>query len=239
MVDMDELLVERGDDAGEGKNPLSRGALRHEVVRHLLGEIFRGKLPTGTRLIVLKLAERFGLSSTPVREALVELESLGMIRVMHNRGAVVKPFGVDQLREIYQVRRVLEAEAARTACGRIDRQALQDLEREMRDLAGNGQGRGWSERALLADGRMHELITLACGNSRLSEEIRQYQTLVQAVREVVGHNRKAQQQAVQDHLAILDAILAGDADAVAAAMSRHIENSEWAARQVMFPSSCK
>ena len=66
---------------------LPHGALRHQVVHRLLNAIFLGDLPSGTRLIVMKLAAHFGLSSTPVREALVELEAVGIIQFVHNRGA--------------------------------------------------------------------------------------------------------------------------------------------------------
>ena len=50
-----------------------------------------------------------GISATPIREALVELESIGVVQFVHNRGTIVKPFGPQQLREIYHLRRVLEA----------------------------------------------------------------------------------------------------------------------------------
>ena len=222
----------------EMKVGLSRGALRHELVKQLLAEILQGKLPSGSRLIVLKLAERFGLSSTPVREALVELEAAGMIRLVHNRGAVVKPFGPVQLREIYQIRRILEAEAARTACGRIADGTLREVQAEMIALTqANGRGKDWSAQAIELDRRFHNLITAAGGSARLAEEIRRYETLVQTVREVVGDARKAQLQALEDHLAVLEGLKADDPQVTAAAMARHIDNSAAVALRAMFPEA--
>jgi DNA-binding GntR family transcriptional regulator len=67
-------------------------------------------------LVVQQVAKTYDLSPTPVREALVELASLGLVNLLHNHGAIVRPFGPREVREISQLRRVLETEAARCAC---------------------------------------------------------------------------------------------------------------------------
>jgi DNA-binding GntR family transcriptional regulator len=213
---------------------LSRGALRHQVVHHLLTAIFLGDLPSGTRLIVMKLAAQFGLSSTPIREALVELEAVGIIRFEHNRGAVVKPFGPDQLHEIYQLRRILEAEAARTACGRIEKKELETLRDELKKLLKTKQDRRWADQEMISDRRLHSIIITSCGSERLAEEVHRYDTLVQTLREIVGYNRQAQLEATEDHLAIVEGLLAGNGEAAAAAMSRHIDHAEKPVTTVLF-----
>ena len=121
---------------GAGLDTLDqRRAIRHDVVHRLLVEIFSGRLVAGTKLVTQTLSKRLGISATPIREALVDLEAIGMINISHNRGAVVAPFGPSQVREIYQVRRVLESEATRCACGNLDRPALESLRDEIRELA--------------------------------------------------------------------------------------------------------
>lgn len=211
-----------------------RGALRHQVVRRLLDAIFVGDLPSGTRLIVMKLAAQFGLSSTPVREALVELEAVGIVCFEHNRGAIVKPFGPGELREIYQLRRILEVEATRTACGRIDRRELESLREEMKKLLRARRDRQWVEREMATDRRLHELITSSCGSARLAQEIHRYDNLVQSLRDVVGRERRAQLQALEEHLATIDALRVGDAEAAAAAMAKHIERAADSVAKVLF-----
>ena len=213
---------------------LGRGALRHEVVERLLTEIFHGEVPAGTRLIVQKLAARFGISSTPVREALVELEAVGLVRFVHNRGAVVKPFGPTELGEVFQIRRILETEAARTACARIDGASLEDLREETAVLAGLSRGDESSEREMATDRRLHRMIADACGSGRLCDEIDRYDSLVQAMREIVGNRRQAQQRAMEEHLAVIDALLAGDAHSAAAEMARHIDRTAEDVEAVMF-----
>jgi DNA-binding GntR family transcriptional regulator len=213
---------------------VSHGALRHQVVGRLLNAVFQGELPSGTRLIVMKLAAHFGLSSTPVREALVELEAVGIVRFEHNRGAVVKPFGPDQLREIYHLRRILEAEVARGACGRIAKGELQSMLKEMRELAHARHDRHWAEKEMAADRQMHSLLASSCGNERLAQEIHRYDTLVQGLRDAIGEDRRAQERALDDHVAIIEALLADDADAAYEAMARHIERSMESVAAVLF-----
>ena len=101
--------------------PVSRGGLRHQVTARLLTAVFLGRFESGQRLVVQHLAETLSVSPTPVRESLVELAAMGIVELLPNRGAVVLPFGPEQVREISQVRRVLEVEAdLRCASGRID-----------------------------------------------------------------------------------------------------------------------
>ena len=215
---------------------LSRTALRHEVVRRLLAAIFRGELTEGTRLVAQKLATRFGISTTPIREALLELEAVGVVEFPHNRGAVVKAFGPRQLREIYHLRRILETEATRCACGHLDPAALEDLRREtsgllenpeQRRLVRNGHGR---RPDAARDGLPTVAATHGCG-----DEIRRYNTLVQTTREVVGNRHKVQTQAMLEHLPIVDALLAGQAELAGGHMARHVDSTATAVEAIMFP----
>ena len=218
---------------GDGQS-LAHGALRHELAKRLLADIFQGKLPAGTRLIIQNLADRFQLSSTPVREALLELEANGVVHFVHNRGAIVKPFGPEQLREIFHLRRILETEAARLACRRVDRRQLVELRDELRGLTGQTRGGKWLEREMLADRRLHAMICNSCGNTRLIEDIRRYDSLMQVLRDVVGNRRRAANEAVKEHAAIVNAMLAGNAAATARAMARHVDRAAQSAEAAMF-----
>ena len=217
-------------------DPVAHGALRGEVTRRLLVSIFQGKLPAGTRLVVQKLAARFGTSSTPVREALVALEAAGMVRFLHNKGVVVRPFGRDQLREICQVRRILETEATRSACGRIEPGSLEAFRRETLALMDAPRDAAWSPRALAADMAIHREISNACGNVRLAEEIRRYDTLVNTIAEVVGNRLEVQSRGLREHVAILDKLLVDDAEGAADEMARHINNTARDLDAIMFPA---
>ena len=219
-------------------DPLFRGALRHEVVRRLLLAIFAGKLPTGTRLVAKKLADRLGISATPVREALVELEQIGVVRLSHNRGALVKAFGREQLREIYHVRRILESEAARCACGRVDRAELAALHAETKKLfaeANNG-GVVWLRKFMAMDRELHQFVADQCGNVRLGDEIRRYDVLIRTAQEIFCTRKPSHRPPGDAHLQLLSAISAEDGDAAARAMTSHLEVAGSYAETVLFGS---
>jgi DNA-binding GntR family transcriptional regulator len=216
--------------------PLMRNALRRDVVVHLMKSVFGGTVSPGTRLIIRKLADQLGVSATPIREALVELEGIGIVQFVHNCGAVVKEFGPQELRDIYHLRRILETEATRCACGQIPSDELETLHATMRRLIdARADERGdWSQQAMAADLKLHDLVALHCGNARLADEIGRYNTLMQTMREIVGNRRQAQAKALEDHVPIVDALLASDAEAAATAMARHINDTLSAVESLMF-----
>jgi DNA-binding GntR family transcriptional regulator len=221
-------------DSHENVDALSRGALRHELAKRLLIEIFQGKMPEGTRLIAMNLAARFGVSSTPVREALFELEDSEVIEVIHNRGAVVKRFGRHELREIFHFRGLIECEAARLAATRLDKESLEGFRQKLKDLSKRHPNAKWFEMEMAVDRELHTAIAANCGSVRLANELQRYNMLVEALRTVVGNERRAVHDAVTMHLAIIDAMLARDSKAAAAAMAKHIELAGHSAELAIF-----
>ena len=109
----------------------ARQALRHQVVRRLLLEIFRGTLPAGTRLITQKLSEQLGISATPLREALVELEAIGIVDISHNRGAVVATPSPEETRRVFEARRGIEGTILRLAIARATQDDLTQLPQQL------------------------------------------------------------------------------------------------------------
>jgi len=196
---------------------------RVRVTRGILHGVFSGRMVSGTRLVEMELAQQFGVSRTPVREALGELAGVGLVGLKPNCGAIIRKFGPEQVREIYEVRAVLESEAARLACGRLSRQDIDELTDEFLDQLKTTKARGWARRVWEADCRMHELIAANCGNKRLAEEISRYGNFVQSVREAVGNRDRAQEAAIREHLEILNALKAGRAKAAAEAMREHLQ----------------
>jgi len=216
-------------------NPTTVRGLRHQVVEQILRAIISGQLPEGHRLVVQRLAAQLNVSATPAREALLELANIGVADLLPNRGAVVLRFGPVELREMYHTRRILEVEATRCACGQVDRELLSTLRNEMQHLLEH-RGRDWSHREMNSDRQLHDLIATGCGNARLTREIQRYDTLMQAIRDVVGDRRQAQERAIEEHLVILNALLEEDPDRAAHAMARHIENTAEVVAATLFPA---
>jgi DNA-binding GntR family transcriptional regulator len=214
---------------------------RVKVTRGILTGVFSGEMRSGLRLVETELAGLFGVSRTPVREALGELAGVGLVGLKPNCGAIIREFGPDQVREIYEVRGVLEAEAARFACDRIPAALLDEFSDEFIDqLSHPSNGRPWARRVWESDCSLHESIAAHCGNSRLTEEIRRYGNFVQAIRETVGNRDRAQEGAIREHLDILKAMKRHDSTAAATAMRNHITIAGNAAVTAMVQSfNCK
>lgn len=224
--------------AGSDAPQIERGSLRMQVTRRLLVDVFQGRLPSGQRLIAQQVADLYQVSPTPVRESLVELSNLGIVELLPNRGAVVRPFGPQQVREIGQIRRVLEVEGVRCACGRVEADALRQLETELVRLDGLPPTASWDRAIRAADTRLHGLFAESCASARLSEEIQRYLTLFRTLRDV-SHQRDAwthyaRTNDVPAHLAIVRPMRRGNADEAAEAMDRHIRSATEVLVDVVF-----
>ncbi len=206
------------------------GQRRPTLVRSLLTEVFLGRLRAGQRLVASGLAQRFGVSQTPIREALIELAAIGVIDLLPNRGAVVRKVTAKDVREIYQVRCLLEGEATRRACGRIDLARLKTLAAELQrllDVRHMPVARFIAE-ARRVDSELHDLIADSCGNDFLAKELGRLKTLFRAFRDIAWEREEARNDSNRvtieshEHLAVVQALLDGDAREAARAMRRHI-----------------
>ncbi|HUY92265.1 MAG TPA: GntR family transcriptional regulator [Pirellulales bacterium] len=208
------------------------GLRRQAIVASLLREVFQGQLRAGQRLATQALADRFGVSHTPIREALVSLAATGMIDLLPNRGAVVRRVTPKDVREICQVRRALECEAVRRACGRINAAELQELAADFKRLGSvrSRQRPRFLEEARRLDSRLHDLIAGSCGNAFLANEIGRLKTLFRAFRDVSWEHDQAHNdlkrlaEESHEHLAIIEALIAGDRRQAARLMSQHIRS---------------
>ena len=212
------------------------GRRRQGIVQSVLSDVFQGRMAAGQHLVTQDLAERFGVSHTPIREALIVLEGMGVLDLVPNRGAVVRRVTARDIREICQVRRALECEAVRRASGRIDLKQLRALQADLRrmtivpDRAADRFITQFIARARETDSRLHDLIAASCGNAFLAQELNRLKMLFRACRDVSwefdGARRDFRRLAEEahEHLAIVEALLAGDGKAAAGAMSRHIRS---------------
>lgn len=214
------------------------GLRRQAIVESLLREVFQGRLRAGQHLATQQLAELFGVSHTPIREALVALAGIGVIDLVPNRGAIVRRVVAKDVREIFQVRRVLECEAVRSACGQIEIDALKSLGDALRGA--NVVARPPREKTELQmqavedarrlDSRLHDLITASCGNVFLAKEITRLKTLFRAFRDLAWEHTASRNdfgrlaEETGEHLAIVEALLAGSRRQAVRAMSYHIRS---------------
>ena len=208
-----------------------RGHRRAALVKSLLADVFSGRVRAGDHLVTQDLAERFQVSHTPVREALIALSGMGIIDLLPNRGAIVRKISVQEVREVCQVRRILECEATRLACGQIALADLDELATDLRKMkAIRNPGPSFIPEARAIDTRLHDLIAESCGNAFLAHEIGRLKMLFRAFRDVAWEHDEARNdfrrlaQESGEHLAIVEALRKGDPRGARRAMSRHIRS---------------
>jgi DNA-binding GntR family transcriptional regulator len=184
-------------------------------VRDLLEEaILGGELKPGERLRAEALAQRFGTSRTPVREALLQLEGQGLVEVEPNRGAVVRTFDRDDVLDLYEVRALLEPAAAARAAKRISAADLQRLDELCADAS--------VEEQIVNNEAFHRIILVAAGSPRLEVAMRAASGIPRAFRSVFWHDDRQRAESMLCHRRIVSACKAGDAQLAEAVMRMHI-----------------
>jgi DNA-binding GntR family transcriptional regulator len=197
--------------------PCQRTMLRDEVRERLLGRILRREHAPGERLIETHLAREFGTSQSPVREALRQLEVLGVVASEPFRGARVREISRGEVLAIQPVRAALEDVAVREAARRVpDDPIAADLvarAAEAAATAGDPARRG--ER----DVRFHERVVEASGNDVLLEL---WQTLTFRSVAVLPSDEDDSSRSSAAHASIVAAMLRGDEEAAARAVARDL-----------------
>ncbi|WP_269503192.1 GntR family transcriptional regulator [Burkholderia sp. IMCC1007] len=137
------------------------------VAASLREMIINGELQAGERLVERDLAERFGISRIPMREAIQRLEREGLLDIFRNRGAVVRMLDASDVQEIYDMRALLEGDAIYRSVKRLDDETLARAELVHRLLGESGVPRRQGE----LNREFHALLYSCCGNARLLQAI--------------------------------------------------------------------
>lgn len=188
--------------------------------------IFRGDLAAGSDHLETELAERFGMSRTPVREAALILEAQGLVAVRPRRGVRILPVSPDDMAEIYDVLTELESHAAgRAAAIGHSETELAGMARAIDDMdqALARQDRdAWAE----ADDRFHTELVRLGGNRRIQSIVAMMSDQVRRARSMTLYLRPLPRQSNEDHRAVLAAIRKGAAYAAQSVHRAHRERAK-------------
>lgn len=199
-----------------------RATRRADELRvRLESEIASGQLGPGTRLDESRLAARFGVSRTPVREALQQLSTAGLIELRPRQGAVVAAMTVQQLLQMFEVMAELEALCARLAARRItpaQREALARSHQTCVVLAETGDPEAYYEE----NRRFHEVIYAASQNAYLQASTRSLRNRLQPYRRFQLNHPGRIDRSLAEHGAVVEAILAGDGERAAERLRAHV-----------------
>lgn len=191
--------------------------LTERAYRTIRDEIIQGKIDGQQHLTEAFFAERYGISKSPIREALNRLETEGLITIIPRRGAFVREFSVHDAEEIYELREVLETLVVRNAV--LDSKTLARL-REIVTSAQSFLDKNDKPNYIRADAAFHTTLARASNNSRLRKMIESMHNQMLILRrqtfELTSH------LSVKQHLGILEAIEKGDRQVAANLMAQHI-----------------
>ncbi len=195
------------------------GLIRDEVYDHLKLEILSGQLPSGSRLAEIALAERLGVSRTPIREAVQRLAQDGLVEVAANKGARVRGVSAQEVEDVYAVREVLDGLAARLAAEHRSGKDLKAMSAALEKLGRVGAQDYAAQ--IASDLEFHSAVAVASQNASLEATLR---TLGQSVARVKLLTKQYNQSdaTTAAHRQILIAIEAFDADAAEAHARAHV-----------------
>ncbi len=188
-----------------------RDTLRHDILT--------GALAGGTRLAQTDIAKQLGVSTTPVREALRDLASEGLVTIDPHRGGFVIELNRDDLVEIYQIRHALEPLALRIALPQITGELIEHLDQLDEDMRSAPNVAAWVE----LNSTFHMSIYAASGRSRLLSTIRSLQDAsVMAAAAQLSHTAGVREEANQEHSELVDAIRCQDVEHAVALLQAHL-----------------
>ncbi len=196
--------------------------LRERVLDQLREDILSNELPPGTELSEVALAESFGVSRGPLREAMGALASEGLLTVTPRRGAVVTALTREEFLDAYQVREALETLAIRLAVPRLDESDIARLRRLHEEMLEQARG-GQTIEFFATNAEFHQLFVSAAGNRKLEE---MYGQLITQMSRYLARSlelRGSLEKSAAEHSAILEAVEAGDAERAARLLADHIE----------------
>ena len=195
-----------------------------DVVFHTLRQaILRGELKPGERLMEIQLANKLGVSRTPIREAIRKLELEGLVLMIPRRGAEVAQITEKSLRDVLEVRRALEELAVQLACMRMTAEGIRKLWQaasEFEDVLGDEDITVVAE----ADVAFHDVIYLATDNERLISLLNNFREQMYRYRVEYLTKKECHEKLLAEHRELIQAIENGDCKRATEITSMHIEN---------------
>lgn len=199
--------------------------LRDVVFNTLRQAILKGELAPGERLMEIQLAERLGVSRTPIREAIRKLELEGLVLMIPRKGAEVAKISEKSLRDVLEVRRSLEELAIELACQRMLPDAVEELEQrqeEFKHAVLNGNPMEIAE----TDEAYHDVIYKGTCNDRLIQMINNLREQMYRYRLEYIKDEDKRQVLLLEHDHILEAVRRRKVEEAKEAMREHIDNQE-------------
>jgi len=216
----------------DDRETLSRPALAVELADRLRQMIVDGDLEPGGKVPEKTLTERFGVSRTPIREALKVLAAEGYIKLIPNRGSVVAELTIEDLEEAFPVIAALEGAAGELACRSASNEEITAI-RKLKDAMHTAFEAGDMPRYFDLNQQIHGAILSAARNPILLSHHRKVAQLVQRARYQANRTPHRWAEAIVEHDAIIEALEGRDGERLGRLMKAHLEHKLEALRRAM------
>jgi DNA-binding GntR family transcriptional regulator len=203
--------------------PVGAQTVPSHVQDVLYGAILSGVLAPGERLMVDEVAQHFGVSKIPVREALKALEASGWVEIRPRRGTFVRTLSADELRQIFEMRRVLEPYSARLAASRRTETQLAELGRLVSEGSAAIQ-QGDVARTTAVNERFHSVLAETVGNKLLGDTVKALEARMRRYFMAVEWRQRSESMA--QHQAIYEAIRDGNEERAEKLTLAHLAHTE-------------
>lgn len=199
-------------------------SLRGRVFHKLREDILTGKYAEREELKEAAISKELGVSRTPVREALRQLELEGLVNIIPNKGAYVNGITSKDIYDIYVIRSYLEGLCAKWACDHITQEQVDELEEIVYLSNFHIQKEHW-EQIFELDNRFHLRLYASCGSKILEHILSDYHHYVERVRKNTLSSKERASKASEEHGAILEAVKSGDVALAEKLANEHIFKS--------------
>lgn len=198
--------------------------LRDVVFNTLRQAILRGEFKPGERLMEIQLANKLGVSRTPIREAIRKLELEGLVIMIPRKGAEVADITEKSLRDVLEVRKALEELAVQLACEKITQEELEELEKAGENFKKVLNRSKDITEVAEADVRFHDVIYMATDNQKLILLLNNLREQMYRYRVEYLKREEAHPQLIAEHAEIIEYISKGEKKAATDVMCKHIDN---------------
>ena len=207
---------------GASASSARRSGLKQQAYAELKRQIVAGELPSGSVQSVRQLATRLEMSKTPVHAAIERLEADGLVTLAPQQGVVVREMSIQDIINHYEIRQALEPYVLRRISGRLTASQIGQLQENLEEVRRCASAKD-SAALMKADTEFHQLLCGFVGNDEITRVMQQLRDKVQrVVFRVAEQFPERVTETYEEHRAIVEAIVAGDAEKAAQLMYEHL-----------------
>lgn len=203
---------------------IGRVVLHDEVAVRLRDMILEGELPPGARIPEAQLCATFGVSRTPLREALKVLAAEGLVELFHNRGAIVKRVSVEEISDIFEVMAGLEYVTGQLLCQRATAEQVAELQ-ELHAKLADFHNRGRRSDYFRTNQKIHRQIAETAGNRVLAELHTDFSGKIRRARYMANLTQARWDESLHEHEAFMQALAERDGERMGQALRDHMRRT--------------